>query len=147
MPRLPKVPALAPVGEIPEGLVVDLPGRGSTYVVDTGPSDGPTYVLLHSLACTGLMTWYPALQMMREFGRVVIFDQRCHGQGISPPRILLEDCADDVTVLADTLDFQLRAGWIFDGIACRSVGLAASRRPCRWTGAVRGGGRRQPRLV
>jgi 3-oxoadipate enol-lactonase len=85
-------------------MVVDMPGRGSTYVVDTGPSDGPTYVLLHSLACTGLMTWYPALHMVREFGRVVIFDQRCHGQGISPPRMLLEDCADDVAALADALD-------------------------------------------
>lgn len=104
MPRLPKVPALAPVGQLPDGMVVDLPGRGSTYVFDTGPSDGPTYVLLHSLACTGLMTWYPALHVVREFGRVVIFDQRCHGQGISPPRMLLEDCADDVAALADTLD-------------------------------------------
>ena len=103
MPRLPKVPALAPVGQLPDGMVVDLPGRGSTYVFDTGPSDGPTYVLLHSLACTGLMTWYPALHVVREFGRVVIFDQRCHGQGISPPRMLLEDCADDVAALADTL--------------------------------------------
>jgi pimeloyl-ACP methyl ester carboxylesterase len=85
-------------------MVVELPGRGSTYVLDTGPSDGPTYVLLHSLACTGLMTWYPALHMVREFGRVVIFDQRCHGQGIAPPRMLLEDCADDVAALADVLD-------------------------------------------
>lgn len=103
MPRLPKAPALAPVGRIPDGVVVDLPGRGSTYVFDSGPSDGPTYVLLHSLACTGLMTWYPALDMVREFGRVVVFDQRCHGQGISPPRMLLEDCADDVAALADVL--------------------------------------------
>jgi hypothetical protein len=90
MPRLPQVPALAPVGQIPEGQVVDLPGRGSTYVIDSGPSDGPTYMLLHSLACTGLMTWYPTLDMVQEFGRVVLFDQRCHGQGISPPRMLLE---------------------------------------------------------
>lgn len=101
--RLLKVPALAPVGQIPEGVVVDLPGRGSTYVYDSGPSDGPTYILLHSLACTGLMTWYPALDMLREFGRVVVFDQRCHGQGISPPRMLFEDCADDVAALADVL--------------------------------------------
>jgi 3-oxoadipate enol-lactonase len=104
MPRLPKVPALAHVGQIPEGAVVDLPGRGSTYVFDSGPSDGPTYVLLHSLACTGLMTWYPSLEMVQEFGRVVVFDQRCHGQGISPPRMLLEDCADDVAALADVLE-------------------------------------------
>lgn len=103
LPRLPKVPALASVGRIPEGRVIDLPNRGSTYVYDSGPSDGPAYLLLHSLACTGLMTWYPALDVVREFGRVVVFDQRCHGQGISAPRVLLEDCADDVAALADAL--------------------------------------------
>lgn len=97
------VPALAPVGQMPAGEIVDIPGRGSTFVYDSGPSDGPTYVLLHSLACTGLMTWYPALDVMREFGRVVIFDQRCHGQGIEAQRLLFEDCADDVVALADVL--------------------------------------------
>jgi 3-oxoadipate enol-lactonase len=35
--------------------------------------------------------------------RVVVFDQRWHGQGISAPRFLLEDCADDVAALADAL--------------------------------------------
>jgi pimeloyl-ACP methyl ester carboxylesterase len=34
---------------------------------------------------------------------VVVFDQRWHGQGISSPRFLLEDCADDVGALADAL--------------------------------------------
>jgi 3-oxoadipate enol-lactonase len=106
MAWLPAMPALASIGEIPDGVVVDLPGRGSTYVYDSGPSDGPTYVLLHSLACTGMMTWYPALGMVREFGRVVVFDQRCHGQGISPPRMLLEDCADDVAALANVLGIR-----------------------------------------
>ncbi|OBJ61153.1 alpha/beta hydrolase [Mycobacterium asiaticum] len=101
--RLPKVPAVAPAADVPSGQVLELPGRGSTYVYDSGPCDGPTYVLLHSLACTGLMTWYPALDAIQEFGRVVIFDQRCHGQGISPPRMLLEDCADDVVAVADVL--------------------------------------------
>ncbi|MFI5506248.1 alpha/beta fold hydrolase [Mycobacterium sp. NPDC051804] len=50
------------------------------------------------------MTWYPALDVVREFGRVVVFDQRCHGQGISSPRVLLEDCADDVAAIADALN-------------------------------------------
>ncbi|CAM2840573.1 alpha/beta hydrolase [Mycobacterium intermedium] len=104
MPRFLKVPALASVAQMPTGHIVDLPGRGSTYVYDSGPCDGPTYILLHSLACTGLMTWYPALDVVRRFGRVVVFDQRCHGQGISPPRLLFEDCADDVAALADVLD-------------------------------------------
>ncbi|MGZ5398017.1 MAG: alpha/beta fold hydrolase [Mycobacterium sp.] len=101
--RLPKVPALAPVGQLPEGRIVELSRRGTTYVVDSGPDDAPTYVLLHSVACTGLMTWYPALNEVRKFGRVVVFDQRCHGQGITTPRFLLEDCADDVAALADAL--------------------------------------------
>lgn len=91
---------------MPVGQIVDLPGRGSTYVIDSGPRDGPAYVLLHSLACTGLMTWYPALDVVRRFGRVVVFDQRWHGQGISSPRFLLEDCADDVVALADALGIE-----------------------------------------
>src|SRR3954471_24082401 len=103
MPRLPGFPALAAVGQVPPGQIVDLPGRGSTYVIDSGPQDAPTYVLLHSVACTGLMTWYPAMDMVRQFGRVVVFDQRCHGHGITTPRFLLEDCADDVAALADQL--------------------------------------------
>jgi 3-oxoadipate enol-lactonase len=94
---------LAPVGQVPNGRVVELPGRGTTYVVDSGPADEPAYVLLHSVACTGLMTWYPALDEVRKFGRVVVFDQRCHGQGITAPRFLLEDCADDVVAVADAL--------------------------------------------
>jgi 3-oxoadipate enol-lactonase len=102
-----KLPAVAPVGSIPHGRVVELPSRGSTYVVDSGPgAGGPTFVLLHSLACTGLLTWYPSLEMMRRFGRVVVLDQRWHGAGIASPRFLLEDCADDVAVLADELGVE-----------------------------------------
>ena len=82
---------------------MEIPGRGSTYVVDTGPSEGPTFVLLHSIACTGLLTWYPSLETMSRFGRVIVFDQRWHGAGITSPRFLLEDCADDAVALADQL--------------------------------------------
>lgn len=101
----PRLPGIARVGCVPSGRIVELPGRGSTYVIDSGAVAGaPTFMLLHGLACTGLMMWYPALEMMRGFGRVVVFDQRWHGQGISAPRFLLEDCADDVAALADALD-------------------------------------------
>lgn len=102
--RAVKLPGVPPVGALPPGRLVELPGRGSTYVVDSGPATGaPTFVLLHSLACTGLLTWYPSLEMLRGFGRVVVFDQRWHGSGIASPRFLLEDCADDVVALADEL--------------------------------------------
>ena len=101
------LPDVAPVGRLPHGRVVELSNRGSTYVVDSGPTaGGPTFVLLHSLACTGLLTWYPSLEMMRRFGRVVVFDQRCHGSGIASPRFQLEDCADDVAALADELGIE-----------------------------------------
>jgi 3-oxoadipate enol-lactonase len=101
------LPEVAPVGRLPRGHVVELSNRGSTYVVDSGPTaSGPTFVLLHSLACTGLLTWYPSLEMMRRFGRVVVFDQRWHGSGIASPRFLLEDCADDVAALADGLGIE-----------------------------------------
>src|SRR4029079_7325497 len=53
-----------------------------------------------------LLSWYPSLAMMRRFGRVVVFDQRCHGSGIASPRFLLEDCADDVAALADELGIE-----------------------------------------
>jgi 3-oxoadipate enol-lactonase len=101
------LPEVAPVGRLPRGHVVELSNRGSTYVVDSGPTaSGPTFVLLHSLACTGLLTWYPSLAMLRRFGRVVVFDQRWHGAGIASPRFLLEDCADDVAALADELNIE-----------------------------------------
>lgn len=100
------MPALAPVADVPEGRLVELPGRGTTFVIDSGPQDGPTFVLLHSVACTGVMTWYPALAPLQKFGRVVVLDQRGHGQGIDTPRFLLEDCADDVAALADVLGIE-----------------------------------------
>src|SRR4029078_1051660 len=102
-----KLPEVAPVGRLPHGRVVELCDRGSTYVVDSGPTaGGPTFVLLHSLACTGLLTWYPSLAMMRRFGRVVVFDQRWHGSGIASPHFRLTDCADDVAALADELGVE-----------------------------------------
>lgn len=101
--RAVRLPEVAAPHAHPAGRMVELPGRGSTYVVDSGPVNGPAFVMLHSVACTGLLTWYPSLEMMRRFGRVVVFDQRWHGAGIRSSRFLLEDCADDTVALADAL--------------------------------------------
>jgi diacylglycerol O-acyltransferase len=103
---------MPPVPEIPEGRVVELPGRGTTFVVDTGPvanargGPAPTVFLLHALACTGLLTWYPCLDALRRRYRLVIFDQRWHGQGIRSPRFELDDCADDAAAVADVLGIE-----------------------------------------
>lgn len=101
-----KLASIAPKGELAEGRMVELPGRGVVYVADTGPSDGPTMVLLHALACTGHLTWYPSIEALSKKGRVIVLDQRWHGRGIRSPRFTLEDCADDVFALADVLGIE-----------------------------------------
>ena len=96
---------VAPVGTLPVGEMVDVPGRGTTFVVDTGPtsSTAPPLILLHSMACTGMLTWYPHFDRLAAKGRIVVFDQRWHGRGFRTPSFTLEDCADDAVALADVL--------------------------------------------
>lgn len=140
---------------IPEGRVVDLPGRGGTFVVDTGaPHEGaPTLILLHALCCTGLLTWYPAIAPLAERYRVVTLDQRWHGQGIRSPRFRLEDCADDVAALADVLgvDRFVPVGYSMGSLVAQ---LTWRRHPDRVAGAVLAAAtaafappQRDPRLV
>ncbi|WP_292603011.1 alpha/beta fold hydrolase [Nocardioides sp. REDSEA-S30_B4] len=114
-----------PFAHIPPGRVVELPGRGTTYVTDTpGPSESsPTIVLLHALGCTGLLTWYPAIAPLSERYRVVTLDLRWHGQGIQAPEMSLYDCADDVAALADVLGIErfVAAGYSMGGAVAQRV--------------------------
>jgi 3-oxoadipate enol-lactonase len=136
--RLVRMPA---VPDIPAGRMVELPGRGHTYVVDTGPvpsargGEAPTIMLLHALACTGLLTWYPCLDALRRRYRVVVFDQRSHGQGIRGGPFVLEDCADDVAAVADALaiDTFVCAGYSMGTLVSQ---VAWHRHPDRVTGLV-----------
>ncbi len=114
-----------PHARIPAGRMVDLPGRGSTYVTDTpGPSpDSPTIVLLHALGCTGLLTWYPAIRPLSQRFRVVTLDLRWHGQGIQSDEFSLVDCADDVGALIEALDLQdaIVAGYSMGSVVAQRV--------------------------
>lgn len=92
---------------IPEGRVVELPGRGSTYVTDTpGPPGSPTLLLLHAVGCTGLLTWFPSIPELAQRYRVVTLDQRWHGQGIMSEEFSLHDCADDAAALIELLGLE-----------------------------------------
>ncbi|MEV6432236.1 alpha/beta hydrolase [Nocardia sp. NPDC051463] len=122
--RRTRVPDIA---EVPGGRLMDLPGRGRTYVVDIpGPVGAPTLVLLHATACTGYLTWFPALAALAERFRVIVFDQRWHGRGIRSPRFSVEDCADDVVAVLDAVGVQraVCAGYSLGGV----VGLLAAHR-------------------
>ncbi|MBJ8345089.1 alpha/beta fold hydrolase [Antrihabitans sp. YC2-6] len=128
---------VAPVGKLPVGEMVELPGRGSTYVVDTGDTgaSGPPLILLHAMACTGLLTWYPVLGDLAKRGRVVVFDQRWHGRGIRSARFSLDDCADDVVAVADELgiDKFVVVGYSLGSLVSQ---LAWKRHPDRVAGMV-----------
>ena len=114
-----------PWARIPPGTVVELPGRGTTYVTDTaGPdAESPTIVLLHALGCTGLLTWYPCIEPLSRRFRVVTLDQRWHGQGIHSDDFSLVDCADDVVALLDVLgiDRALVGGFSMGSIVAQRV--------------------------
>jgi pimeloyl-ACP methyl ester carboxylesterase len=114
-----------PFARIPQGHEVELPGRGSTYVTDTpGPEpDSPTIVLLHALGCTGLLTWYAAIEPLSRRFRVVTLDLRWHGRGIRSEELSLVDCADDVGALIEVLGLEdvVVAGYSMGSIVAQRV--------------------------
>lgn len=113
-----------PPTEIPPGHVLDLPGRGRTYVTDVpGPRDAPTVLLLHAVGCTGMLTWFRTLEALSSRYRVVTFDQRWHGRGISSEHFSLQDCADDVAALIEALELDdvVVAGYSMGSIVAQRV--------------------------
>lgn len=126
---------LPELGELPGAETVELPGRGAIPVIDTGPRDAPPLFLLHALACTGLLTWYPALESLRERYRVIVFDQRWHGQGIRSRPFSLPECAHDVAAVADALGISrfLVAGYSLGSLVAQ---LSWRQHPQRVAGLV-----------
>lgn len=89
----------------PQGRWLPLPRRGRVWLTDLpGPSpDAQAVVLLHAVGCTGLLTWFPVIEELTKRYRVVVFDQRWHGRGITSERLLISDCADDAAAVIDEL--------------------------------------------
>nr|WP_157205230.1 alpha/beta hydrolase [Gordonia rhizosphera] len=124
-----------PARNVPAGSMVDLPGRGPTYVTDSGPKDAPAVFLLHSVLTTGLLCWYPVLPELNRRYRVITMDQRWHGRGIRSESFSLDDCADDVVALADVLGVErfVAAGFSMGGGIAQ---LVWRRHPARVGGLV-----------
>ena len=114
-----------PPVDLPEGRWLDLPRRGRTWLTDVpGPTpDAPAIVLLHAVGCTGQLTWFPAIPALAEHYRVITFDQRWHGRGITSERFLISDCADDVAAVIDALglDRPIVAGYSMGSVIAQRV--------------------------
>ena len=116
---------LPEVTSVPEGRMVDVPGRGRMFVVDVpGPTpDAPTVVLLHGLATTAYLSWFAALGAVAEHYRVVTFDLRWHGRGLRGESFRVTDCADDVAAVLDHLgiDQAIIAGYSLGGAVAQET--------------------------
>lgn len=91
--------------EVPPGRVIELPGRGTTFVREvSGPPGAPVVILIHGLLATGGMNWLTTMGWLGQRFRVIAPDLRGHGRGLRPrARFQFVDCADDVAALASEL--------------------------------------------
>ncbi|HEX2850233.1 MAG TPA: alpha/beta fold hydrolase [Acidimicrobiales bacterium] len=104
---------------LPQGRLVELPGRGTTFYRHVeGPPDAPTLLLLHGLSGSADLNWFPAYDVLAREFNVLAIDHRGHGRGIrSPRRFRLADCADDAIALADVVgvDRVIAVGYSMGG--------------------------------
>lgn len=115
-----------PAPWMPPGRAVELAGRGTTFVRDSGGTDGaPVIVLLHGWAVTADLNWSTAYERLARTHRVVALDHRGHGRGIRPPGgiVRLSDCADDVAAVLDELAVEraVIAGYSMGGAVAQLV--------------------------
>lgn len=81
-----------------------LPGRGRMTVWQAaGPPGAPTLVLLHGVTLTAALNWSRVVLPLSRHYRLIIADQRGHGDGLSCSTFRLEDCADDVAAAVAAL--------------------------------------------
>ena len=91
---------------MPAGRPVLLPGRGQTFVRDSGgPPGAPTLLLLHGWTVTADLNWFAAYGALGRHFRVVAMDHRGHGQGIRSWRpFRLEECAGDAAAVVAEME-------------------------------------------
>lgn len=90
--------------ELPEGRLVELPGRGTAFVrIAGGPAGAPTVLLLHGLMATADLNWSLAIPALATRFNVLAPDLRGHGRGLRTERFSGDECADDIAAIVRTL--------------------------------------------
>jgi 3-oxoadipate enol-lactonase len=117
--------------------LIELPGRGVTRVWELpGPPGAETLMLIHGLTFTAELNWAKVFAPLARHFRVVALDLRGHGDGISVgSRFRLEDCADDIAALAQTLGIGtfVAVGYSMGGMVAQ---LLYRRHPSLLSGLV-----------
>ena len=111
--------------ELPRGVALELPGRGTTFVrqID-GPPGAATLFLLHGWTATADLNFFTCYRPLAEHYNVVAIDHRGHGRGIRARRRLrLEDCADDAVAACDVLGIEriVPVGYSMGGIIAQHL--------------------------
>ncbi|TMC82182.1 MAG: alpha/beta hydrolase [Chloroflexi bacterium] len=91
--------------QLPEGRIVELPGRGAAFIrIAAGPAGAPTVLLLHGLMATADLNWSLAVPALARCFNVVAPDLRGHGRGLATRQFTGEECAEDVAAIVRTLE-------------------------------------------
>lgn len=90
---------------VPEGRIIDLPGRGETFVRHHfGGTDRPTLLLLHGWTVTADLNWFACYGPLAQRYNIVAIDHRGHGRGLrSTHPFDLAAAADDAAAALTAL--------------------------------------------
>ncbi|HEV2476172.1 MAG TPA: alpha/beta hydrolase [Candidatus Dormibacteraeota bacterium] len=115
--------------EMPAGMEVELPGRGTAFVrIADGPRCAPTVLLVHGLFATADLNWSLAVPVLATRFCVVAPDLRGHGRGLPTRRFDGEECADDLAAIVRALELGpvIVVGYSLGGLIAQ---LFARRHP------------------
>ena len=122
---------------LPPGRIVELPGRGRTFVREVkGPVGAPTVLLLHGWTANADLNWFSSFRSVGQHFNVVAPDLRGHGRGVrSRRRFRMRDATDDVAALLDVLgiDRVIVVGYSMGGAVAQ---LLWRRHPSKVSGIV-----------
>lgn len=90
---------------VPQGRILDLPGRGETFVrAHFGGTDRPNLLLLHGWTVTADLNWFACYAPFAERYNLVAIDHRGHGRGLrSTHPFDLAAAADDAAAALEQL--------------------------------------------
>jgi pimeloyl-ACP methyl ester carboxylesterase len=66
----------------------------------------PTLLLLHGVTLTAALNWGGIVQTLGRNYRILLLDQRGHGEGLSAGTFRLDDCADDAAAVVEQLGVE-----------------------------------------